>query len=78
MTNYDYLSGEIAETTEQKLAIFKARVKTLLEQTDYTQLADVPLTEEKKQEFVLYRQQLRTLINNTTDPDSVIFPEIPN
>lgn len=36
-----------------------------LKNSDYTQLPDVPLSEEKKQEWVTYRQTLRTYLDNS-------------
>jgi hypothetical protein len=41
---------------------------TRLLQSDYTQLADVPLTPEKVTEWRTYRQALRDYINTVTDP----------
>lgn len=45
---------------------------TLL-QSDWTQLPDAPITEAKKQEWSYYRQQLRDLPNNITDPKPLVW-----
>lgn len=53
--------------------------KNILESTDYTQLPDAPLTEEKKQEWATYRQQIRDMTDlaenqNVNDVSEVIWP----
>ncbi len=45
---------------------------------DWTQGADSPLTEEKKEEWRQYRQALRDLVSNITTPGSVIWPIKPS
>lgn len=52
-----------------------AKRNTLLQESDWTQLPDAPLTEEKKQEWVVYRQALRDITQTFSNPDDVIFPE---
>jgi hypothetical protein len=48
----------------------------LLEKSDWTQLPDSPLNQEKKEEWILYRQALRD-ITNQSDPKWIIWPTIP-
>ena len=50
----------------------------LLSLSDWTQLADSPLTEEKKQEWATYRQELRDITDNFEGPIDVAFPEDPD
>jgi hypothetical protein len=54
----------------------------LLNRTDRYILSDFPITEEQKQEIILYRQNLRSFINENKDKilTGVIvdFPEQPN
>jgi hypothetical protein len=54
----------------------------LLNRTDRYILSDFPITEEQKQEIILYRQTLRSFINENKDKilTGVIvdFPEQPN
>lgn len=45
--------------------------------SDWTQFGDSPLTEEKKEEWKVYRQELRDLPSITTDPKNVTWPSIP-
>ena len=49
-----------------------------LKSCDYTQLADAPLTAEKKTEWLSYRQALRDLPQNTVNPFDVTWPTQPS
>jgi hypothetical protein len=49
----------------------------LLQNSDWTQLPDVELTAEQVQAMKTYRQQLRDLTKDFTNPDDVIFPVNP-
>lgn len=49
----------------------------LISGSDWTQMPDSPLTEEKKQDFANYRQALRDIPQTYPDPDAVIWPEKP-
>ena len=48
----------------------------ILSATDFTQLADAPLTDIEKQEWALYRQTLRDLPTKNITED-FLFPEPP-
>ena len=50
----------------------------LLANSDWTQLPDSPLSDSKKVEWASYRQQLRDLPSNTSDPANPSWPEKPN
>jgi hypothetical protein len=43
--------------------------------SDWTQLPDAPLTEEKKIEWEIYRQELRDLPENIEDPKPLVIDE---
>jgi hypothetical protein len=58
---------ELRRLRDQKLA-----------ECDWTQIADVPLTEEQKPAWVTYRQALRDLPANTEDPKNPIWPAKPS
>jgi len=45
----------------------------LLSQSDWSQLSDVPLTQEEKDLWLIYRQQLRDLPENITDPKPMVI-----
>ena len=49
-----------------------------LSDSDWTQGPDSPLTEQQKQEWVTYRQTLRSLPENTTDPRTPTWPTKPS
>lgn len=49
----------------------------LIAATDWTQTLDCPLSDEKKAEFVAYRQALRDIPQNVGAPDNVVWPEKP-
>ena len=49
----------------------------LLAGSDFTQLADAPVTPEKRAEWVVYRQALRD-ITLQTDPFAIVWPTDPN
>jgi hypothetical protein len=56
--------------------IRQERNKKLLE-CDWTQVADVSLTEEKKNEWILYRQSLRNLPSTIVDVSPINWPSKP-
>jgi|14BtaG_2_1085337.scaffolds.fasta_scaffold12946_2 hypothetical protein len=49
----------------------------LLLSSDFTQTPDGPLTDAKKAEWATYRQALRDLPSNTTDPANPTWPSKP-
>lgn len=49
----------------------------LLVESDWTQLPDVTLTDEAKAAWLEYRQALRDMIDEDTNPFAVIWPEKP-
>jgi hypothetical protein len=55
----------------------RQRRNALLSDSDWTQLADVVLSDELKQAWRAYRQQLRDLPNNGESPESVSWPVEP-
>ena len=65
---------EVAERQEQLKLDNKAQASSLLQQTDWTQVADCPLI--NKQEFIDYRAAVRAIAINPP-VESAIFPELP-
>ena len=49
----------------------------LLAQSDWTQLADAPLTAEQKNAWTVYRQALRDVPSSFATPEEVIWPTTP-
>lgn len=66
-----------AELNYKSQLIRDERDKRLTE-TDWTQVVDSPLTDVKKNEFVIYRQSLRDVPQNYSDPSAVVWPEKPS
>ena len=73
-------------STEQQLSIQieaawvelrKLRTNALAE-SDWTQIRDVTLSEEKANEWLAYRQALRDLPSNTEDPTNPVWPVAPS
>ena len=61
-------------TTLQKIR--NQRLYLLLD-SDWTQATDVPLSASKKEEWATYRQALRDLPANTSDPADPTYPTPP-
>lgn len=55
----------------------RAKRDYLIKETDWTQMPDAPLSNEKKAEFTAYRQALRDVPQNYSNPDDVVWPEKP-
>jgi hypothetical protein len=55
----------------------RAQRNFLLAQSDWTQLADAPLTQEQKTAWSAYRQALRDVPSSFSTPEEVIWPAIP-
>ena len=49
----------------------------LLTQSDWTQLADAPLTQEQKNAWAAYRQALRDVPSHFNLPEEVVWPSAP-
>lgn len=56
----------------------KNKRNQMLTQSDWTQAADSPLSDAKKAEWATYRQQLRDLPANTSDPANPTWPTPPS
>lgn len=71
--------GEIVLVEKLRQEITWDQIKkernALLLESDWTQLPDVNLN--NKEEWKIYRQELRNITNNFTDPPSVVFPSKP-
>lgn len=54
----------------------RKRRDTLLRDSDWTQLPDVPLSEERRQQWETYRQALRD-VTDQPDPFNIVWPAPP-
>ena len=64
---------EEQEKNRDYLEILKGIRNELLMQSDWTQLPDVQLSEEQKESWRIYRQQLRDLPENVEDPKPLVL-----
>tara|TARA_X000001036_G_C20471864_1_gene721925 strand:+ start:444 stop:689 length:246 start_codon:yes stop_codon:yes gene_type:complete len=73
-------SGEDPETIPNEWLLERLRKhrNRLLSQSDWTQSADSPLTDSKKQEWATYRQALRDFPTGWTPSETVNFPDEPS
>ena len=68
------------------MEVLRGRRTMLLQESDWTQFADSPLSDSKKAEWAIYRQALRDLPNNNPDPkweknsegkeDNTLLPDV--
>jgi hypothetical protein len=75
VVNGAVVGGSHTDNSEQ---IFKGMRDALLASSDWTQAADSPLSDAKKAEWATYRQQLRDLPANTSDPANPTWPTPPS
>ena len=82
----DVATKDIIDSTDEKPYIISQQAKIkkhrnfLLQESDWTQMPDSPLSDSKKAEWAAYRQQLRDLPSSYTDDDdlnSIVFPTKP-
>jgi hypothetical protein len=74
------LSREIVLTHDEKLVVVRASRDRKLAECDWTQYPDSPLTDEKRQEWVVYRQALRDFPETLTtgfDLENIEWPTVP-
>ena len=79
MSLYTFNTGETFELPET-MAWLRNKRNLMLEECDWTQAADSPLSDSKKAEWATYRQQLRDLTNTYTKENSIediVFPTKP-
>ena len=72
------LTAPSNEITSQDWAKFRDSRNRKLNQSDWTQGNDSPLSTSKKTEWQTYRQVLRDLPTSTTDPRSPSWPSKPS
>jgi hypothetical protein len=68
---------ELVLSDDEKWEQVRQKRNNLLAQSDWTVLIDSPLTDEKKQEYITYRQALRDLPSKYNNPDNVVYPDQP-
>ena len=81
--DYVELNDTEIDLKEEKLALAKEKLrnfdlerKKILEKTDKYVLIDYPISEEEKQEVIVFRQKIRDLSKQEDYPD-VLIPIVP-
>jgi hypothetical protein len=69
---------EKTESTDEQAASIRAQRDRLLAASDWTQVADSPLTTDVKTAWATYRQALRDVPAQSTFPASVTWPPAPS
>lgn len=69
---------EKAETDKRKAAEVRWQRNRKLTETDWTQIADAPLTQDQRTAWTVYRQALRDVPSQPGFPWSVNWPSTPN
>lgn len=78
---YKIIDGEAVAQTVSIWSTVRGQRNTLLNESDWTQVADSPLTDSKKAEWVTYRQTLRDLPSaqsSVTDIANITWPTEPS
>ncbi len=66
-----------AITDEQWWTIVRWWRNVLLNESDWSQVADNSLTEEQRETWREYRRELRDVTNTSEDPKEIAFPDLP-
>jgi len=74
----DPTEEEARQRTEHRWKMLRAQRNYALSLSDWSQMPDNGLDEQKKSEWVVYRQQLRDLPSTVTVPTGATFPTDPN
>ena len=69
---------ESAITNEQWLTIARWWRNALLSESDWSQVSDNPLSENQKELWKQYRQELRDITNSASNPKDIAFPDLPS
>ena len=67
-------SAKVQAKTDAAWAAIRSKRNRLLRDSDFTQMPDSPMSQEKKDAWAAYRQELRDLPDELTDPLTVEWP----
>lgn len=66
---------------QQRINSLESQIRVIRDEylrlTDFTQLSDAPISAQAKSDYVTFRQQLRDILENVTDPTTIVWPDIP-
>jgi hypothetical protein len=74
---FDYSQQKWVEDTKEQESEVLAKRNSLLQQSDWTQIPNNPLTAEQQQLWAIYRQELRDVTSQSGYPFNVIWPTPP-
>jgi hypothetical protein len=75
--NQEFYDQNMSVLSTQYGTKVKAKRGVLLQDTDWTQIPNNPLTPEVQQQFVVYRQELRDITLQSGYPFNVVWPVPP-
>jgi hypothetical protein len=70
-------SAKVQAKTDAAWTAIRSKRNQLLRDSDFTQMPDSPLSQDKKDSWAAYRQELRDLPDEVTDPTQVEWPSVP-
>lgn len=76
-TIWDWNTKQWVQSTDIAKTEINIKRKTLLQQSDWTQIPNNPLTVEQQEAWAVYRQELRDITNQSGYPFNVIWPTLP-
>jgi hypothetical protein len=74
---FDYITKQWVQDQPAQESVIKAQRNQLLQQSDWTQIPNTPLTAEQQQAWADYRQQLRDITSQSGYPFNVVWPTPP-
>jgi hypothetical protein len=74
---FDYSQQKWVEDTQEQESEVLAKRNSLLQQSDWTQIPNNPLTPEQQEAWAVYRQELRDVTSQSGYPFNVIWPTPP-
>lgn len=74
---FDFSAKKWVQNFDKLIEQIIAKRNLLLQQSDWTQLPNNPLTETKQQAWAVYRQQLRDIPQQPGYPSNVVWPQQP-
>jgi hypothetical protein len=74
---FDYKTKQWIENQDVAIAETIQKRNALLQQSDWTQIPNNPLTVEQQQKWAYYRQQLRDITSQSGYPFNVVWPTPP-
>lgn len=69
-------AAEVDERMAAQWTVIRSQRNEIISSSDWTQLQDVPLSNEDKDAWVTYRQALRD-VTNQVDPFNITWPDAP-